>query len=167
MVQVKDNFPKGLGLMSFSNVTDENTSSCALPKQIPSDDFCRGKVVLFAIPAAFTPTCQNKHIPGFLEHYDAIKAKGVDKIACIANDSHFVMFAFGRQLGCGDKILMLGDNNGILNDALPDLNQDLSSNSLGSKRLKRFAMIINEGVIEYIGIGGLDVSGAEAVLAKL
>ena len=130
--------------------------------------FSGKKVVLLAVPGAFTPTCSDTHLPGFLARADQIKAKGADTIACIAVHDAFVMAAWGRDRGVGEQILMLADGNGELTRAL-GLELDASAFGLGS-RSRRFAAIIDDGVVSRLGVepaGEVGVSSAEAVLADL
>jgi peroxiredoxin len=127
-----------------------------------------GKVVLFAVPGAFTPTCSDHHLPGFVMQADEILAKGVDKIACIAVNDAFVMGAWGNAQGTGDKILMLADGNGEFT-AAAGLELDLKGLGLGV-RSQRYAAILSDGVVEelFIDTGrNVDVSGADAVLKAL
>lgn len=145
------------------------TPSADGPKEISTDEIFRGKkVVLFAVPGAFTPTCSTKHLPGFIEHAAAIKAKGVDTIACLAVNDAFVLGAWAKDRHADDKILMLADGSGVLTKAL-GLEVDLSTRGLGV-RSQRFAMIVDDGRIAYLAIeppGGFDASRAEAILARL
>ena len=128
-----------------------------------------GKVVLFGVPGAFTPTCSDHHLPGFVMQADEILAKGVDTIACVAVNDPFVMHAWGSAQGTGDKVLMLADGNGDF-AAASGLELDLSGIGLG-KRSQRYAAILQDGVVEQIFVetnpGGVDVSGADAVLKAL
>lgn len=125
-------------------------------------------IVLFGVPGAFTPTCSQKHLPGFLSHYASLKAHGVDEIWCLAVNDHFVMAAWGRELGATGKIRMLADGSADYARKL-GLDRDLSKNGMGT-RLKRFAMILHDGVISYLGVeepGKFEASSAETVLANL
>ena len=128
-----------------------------------------GKVVLFGVPGAFTPTCSDHHLPGFVMQADEILARGVDRIACIAVNDPFVMNAWGNAQGTGDKILMLADGNGDF-AAQTGLQLDLSGLGLGT-RSQRYAAILNNGVVEQIFVeenaGGVDVSGSDKVLKAL
>jgi peroxiredoxin len=127
-----------------------------------------GRVVLFAVPGAFTPTCSDAHLPGFLLRADELKAKGVDKIVCIAVNDVFVMGAWAKDRHVGDAIVMLADGNGEFTKAM-GLELDGSSFGLGT-RSQRYAAIIEDGVIKDIFVepgAGLEVSSAEAVLAAL
>jgi glutaredoxin/glutathione-dependent peroxiredoxin len=128
----------------------------------------KGKVVLFGVPGAFTPTCSDHHLPGFVLRADDIRAKGVDTIACIAVNDVFVMGAWGEAQGTGDKITMLADGNGDF-AAEVGLTLDGSGFGLGT-RSQRYAAIIEDGVVTELMVEpdpGVDVSSAEAVLAKL
>ena len=139
------------------------------PKPVKTDDIFAGKkVVLFALPGAFTPTCSAKHLPSFVQNADAIKAKGIDTIACVSVNDAFVMGAWGDQQKVGDKIMMLGDGNGDLTRAL-GLEMDGSRFGMG-KRSQRFAMIVDNGVVKELNVeepGAFAVSSAEHVLTQL
>ncbi|HET9018886.1 MAG TPA: peroxiredoxin, partial [Acetobacteraceae bacterium] len=117
---------------------------------------------------AFTPTCSAKHMPGFVEHADEIRAKGVDTIACMAVNDAFVMGAWGKDQGVDDKILMLADGSGAFTKAL-GLELDLVARGLGV-RSQRFALVAQDGKVTHLAVeqpGGFDVSRAEAVLGAL
>ena len=127
-----------------------------------------GKVVLFAVPGAFTPGCSKIHLPGYVEHGDELKAKGVSTIACIAVNDAWVMQAWGDAQGATGKIVMLADGNGEFTRAM-GLDVDLSVAGLGS-RSQRYAAILDDGVITSLDVEpnpGVDVSKCENVLAKL
>jgi glutaredoxin/glutathione-dependent peroxiredoxin len=127
-----------------------------------------GKVVLFAVPGAFTPGCSKIHLPGFVADAQSLKGKGVDTIACISINDAWVMEAWGESQGVGDKILMLADGNGDFADAM-----GLSFNGSGfglGKRSQRYAAIIEDGIIKNLDVeagGGVDVSACSAVLTRL
>ncbi|MEZ5237245.1 MAG: peroxiredoxin [Acidimicrobiia bacterium] len=127
----------------------------------------KGKVVLFAVPGAFTPGCSKVHLPGFVAEGDKLKEKGVDTIACIAVNDAFVMAAWAENQGVGDKILMLGDGNGAFTEAM-GLVLDGSGFGLGS-RSKRYAAIIEDGVIKNLDVdqSGIELSTCSAVLGRL
>ncbi|HEV7760319.1 MAG TPA: peroxiredoxin [Acidimicrobiales bacterium] len=128
----------------------------------------KGKVVLFAVPGAFTPTCSEKHLPGFVVRADDIKAKGVDTVACISVNDAFVMGAWGAQQDPDGQITFLADGNGEFTAAL-GLELDGSGFGLGT-RSQRYAAIIDDGVVTELLVEpapGLDVSSAESVLGKL
>jgi len=139
------------------------------PKPVKTDDLFAGKkVVVFALPGAFTPTCSAKHLPGFVQNADAIKAKGIDAIACVSVNDAFVMGAWGEQQKVGDKVMMLADGNGDFTRAL-GLELDGSRFGMG-KRSQRFAMIIDNGVVKELNVeepGAFAVSSAEHVLKQL
>ncbi len=139
------------------------------PKETSTDEIFKGKkVVLFATPGAFTPTCSVKHLPGFVEHAGAIKAKGVDTVACIAVNDAFVMGAWGKDQGTDGKVVMLADGSGAFTKAL-GLELDLVSRGMGV-RSQRFALIAEKGKVTYLGVeqpGGFDVSKAESILVRL
>lgn len=139
------------------------------PQPVSSDDYFAGKrVALFSVPGAFTPTCSAKHLPGFVEKADAIKAKGVDDIACTAVNDAFVMGAWGKANGVEGKVTMLGDGNGDFAKAV-GLEMDGSKFGLGA-RGQRFAMIVNDGTVEQLHVeapGEFKVSAAEYVLDQL
>jgi glutaredoxin/glutathione-dependent peroxiredoxin len=139
------------------------------PKEINTDDIFKGKkVVLFAVPGAFTPTCSAKHLPGFVQQADAIRAKGVDTVVCMAVNDPFVMGAWAKEQGTGDKIVMLADGSGAFTKAL-GLELDLVARGLGV-RSQRFALVADDGKVTHLAVeppGGFDASRAEAVLAAL
>ena len=140
------------------------------PKPVQSSEVLgQGKVVLFAVPGAFTPTCNDHHLPGFVMQADEILAKGVDRIACIAVNDAFVLGAWGNAQGTGDKILMLSDGNGEF-AAAAGMELDLSGIGLGT-RSQRYAAILQDGVVEEMFLesnpGQVDVSGSDKVLKAL
>lgn len=130
--------------------------------------FAGKKVVLFAVPGAFTPTCSAKHLPGFIEKADEIRAKGVDDIICMSVNDAFVMKAWGADRGAGDKVRLIADGNGDLTKAL-GLEFDGSGIGFGL-RSQRFAAIVQNGVVKKLAVdagGKFEVSSAEAILAAL
>ena len=139
------------------------------PAPVSTDDVFKGKkVVLFAVPGAFTPTCSNKHLPGYLKQYDAFRAKGVDTIACVSVNDAWVMQQWAESQGAGDKILMLADGNGDFTKAM-GLEMDGSGFGLGG-RSRRYAAIVENGVITSLEVeegGGISVSACENISAKL
>ena len=136
---------------------------------VSTDDFFAGrKVVIFAVPGAFTPTCNDTHFPGFMVNADTIKEKGVDTIACIAVNDPFVTAAWAKALGAGEHVQVLSDGNADYTKAL-GLTLDLSAIGLGV-RSKRYAAVIDNGTVSYLGVEeGKDVgvSSAAAVLEAL
>ena len=139
------------------------------PAEIGRDELFKGKTVaLFALPGAFTPTCSAKHVPGFLANHDALKAKGVDTIACLSVNDAFVMGAWGKDQKVEDRILMLADGSGEFTKAV-GLDADFTPHGMGV-RSKRYAMIVKDGVVTHLAVEpapGLDVSSAEATLKAL
>ena|SRR5687768_70066 len=139
------------------------------PQDVKTEDLFKGKkVVLFSVPGAFTPTCDAKHLPGFVEKAGALKAKGVDTIACMAVNDVFVMNAWGKHSNVGDKIVMLADGNGDYARAL-GLEMDGRGFGLGM-RGQRFAIVVKDGVAEKVLVEApreFKVSSAESVLGQL
>ena len=126
------------------------------------------KVVLFALPGAFTPTCSAKHLPGFVNNFQAIKAKGVDAIACLSVNDAFVMDAWGKDQNVEDKVMMLADGNADFTKAV-GLTMDGSGYGMGT-RSQRYAMVIDKGVITALNVeapGAFEVSSAESILKAL
>ncbi|HIQ17860.1 MAG TPA: peroxiredoxin [Novosphingobium capsulatum] len=138
------------------------------PEAVQSTEFFKGKrVALFAVPGAFTPTCSAKHLPGFVEKADAIKAKDIDEIACISVNDAFVMKAWGAANGA-DTVTMLADGNGDFAKAV-GLTMDGSGFGMGL-RSQRYAMVVNDGVVEQLHVeapGDFKVSSAEYLLEQL
>ena len=138
------------------------------PDGITTDDLFNGKkVILFGLPGAFTPTCSAKHVPGYVQHADAIKAKGVDTIACISVNDAFVMGAWGKDQNVGNKVMMLADGSAEFTKAA-GLELDLVDRGMGV-RCQRFSMIVDNGVIQSINIdeGTFDKTSAEQALSDL
>ena len=137
--------------------------------QISTDEIFSGKkVVLFAVPGAYTPTCTAQHLPGFQSKGDALKAKGVDAVVCMAVNDPFVMKAWAESVGVRGEVMMLPDGNAELTKAL-GLEMDGSGVGLGL-RSKRFAMIVDNGTVTHLAVEegpGLDVSSAEKILEAL
>jgi len=138
-------------------------------KDISTEQLAKGKkIVLFAVPGAFTPTCSLKHLPGFIEKADEIKAKGVDAIACISVNDAFVMDAWGKSVGAGDKVMMLADGSGQLAKAL-NVELDLTDKGLGV-RSRRYAMLVDDLVVKTLNLeegGAFTVSSADSILEAL
>ncbi|MBH62858.1 MAG: peroxiredoxin [Alphaproteobacteria bacterium] len=139
------------------------------PEQVSTEDLFKGKkVVAFALPGAFTPTCSAKHLPGFVANADAIKAKGVDSIICLSVNDVFVMDAWGKDQNVGDKVAMIADGSGALANAL-GLELDLTERGLGV-RSRRYSMIVDDGVVSLLNLedgGAFEVSSAEKILEQL
>ncbi len=158
-IKAGDKMPAG----TFTRMTKDG------PKKIGTDELFAGKtVVLFSVPGAFTPTCDAKHLPGFVQLADDIKKKGVDTIACTAVNDVFVMNAWGKSGGVGDKVLMLADGNAEYAKAL-GLELDATGHGMGH-RGQRFALIVKNGVATQVDIeapGEFKVSTAENILKQL
>ena len=138
-------------------------------KDVTAEDLFKGKkVVLFSVPGAFTPTCDAKHLPGFVQLADQIRAKGVDTIACMAVNDVFVMNAWGKASSAGDKVMMLADGNGDYAKAL-GLEMDARKFGMGV-RGQRFAVIVDDGVVKSVNVeepGQFKVSAADHILGQL
>ena len=149
--------------VTFKKMTDEG------PADINSDDYFKGRTVaLFSVPGAFTPTCSAKHLPGFVENADQLKAKGIDEIACTAVNDAFVMGAWGKSAGAEGKVTMLADGNADFVKAL-GLTMDATAAGLGL-RGQRFSLIATDGVIITLNVEEpreYKVSSAEHMLGQL
>ena len=158
-IKVGDAMPEG----KFMRMTQDG------PQKLSSDELFKDKtVVFFSVPGAFTPTCDAKHLPGFVELADQIRAKGVDTIACTAVNDVFVMNAWGKAGGVGDKVLMLADGNGEYVKSL-GLELDASGYGMGL-RGQRFAIIAKNGIVTHVNVeapGEFKVSAADYVLKQL
>ena len=139
------------------------------PKDIQTEELFRGKkVLLFSVPGAFTPTCNAKHLPGFVANATALKAKGIDTIACMSVNDVFVMNAWGKSSGVGDNVLMLADGNG---DYARALGLELDGREFGlGMRGQRFAILVDNGIAKRVNVEApreFKVSSAEHILAQL
>ena len=158
-IQVGDKFPEQK-LQIATNKGIENATTGEL--------LAGKKVVLFAVPGAFTPTCSAKHLPGFIDRAAEIRSKGVDSILCLSVNDAFVMEAWAKERGAGDKIVMLADGSAELTKAL-GLEMDGSRFGMGL-RCQRFAAIVEDGVVTALQVDApmkFEVSSAEAILAAL
>jgi peroxiredoxin len=139
------------------------------PEPLSTDELFGGKkVVLFSVPGAFTPTCSAKHLPSYVENAAALKAKGVDTIACMAVNDVFVMSAWGNAGNVGDSVLMLADGNGEYARAL-GMELDASGFGMGT-RSKRFSVIVDDGVVTHLNVeppGEFGISSGDAALEQL
>jgi glutaredoxin/glutathione-dependent peroxiredoxin len=137
--------------------------------ELTTEDLFNGKTVaLFAVPAAYTRTCSTKHLPGFVANAEALKAKGVDTIVCMAVNDAFVMDAWGKDRNVGGAVLMVGDGNADLTRAL-GLDKDSTANGMGI-RSQRFSMMVKDGVLKSLDIdppGQFGATSAEAMLDRL
>ncbi|KAI0828517.1 Redoxin [Trametes gibbosa] len=167
-VQVGETIPQGTFTYIPYTPELEDHSACGIPVKLNTDEWKGKKVVLVSVPGAFTPTCHSNHIPPFLQKYDEFKAKGVDVVAIVAANDAFVLSGWARFLGLQDKILALSDPNARWSAEL-GLSQDLSAVDFGT-RTKRYALIIDDLKVKYVGVEtarAVTVSGADAVLAAL
>jgi peroxiredoxin len=165
-IKVGDRIPDGT-LTEFIAV---ETEGCALgPNAFQVADLVKGKkIAVFAVPGAFTPTCSAKHVPSFLENHDAIKAKGVDEIWCVATNDAFVMGAWAKEQGSQGKIRMLADGSAKWTKAL-GLELDLTERGMGV-RSQRYSMVLKDGVVEKLNIeaaGKYEVSDGATMLKQL
>ena len=159
-VQVGDSMPDG----SFTTMTDDG------PKAVSTDELFGGKkVVLFGLPGAFTPTCSAKHLPGYVENADALKAKGVSTIACMSVNDAFVMGAWGKDQQVGDKVMLLADGIAEYTGKL-GLELDLTARGMGM-RCQRFSILVDDGTVQSVNIeeapAEVTSTGAEGMLAQL
>ncbi len=138
-------------------------------QDVSTAQLCAGKkVVLFAVPGAFTPTCSEQHLPGFIDKAGELKAKGVDTIACVSVNDSFVMKAWGKDRGTGDKVRLIADGNGDLSKAL-GLDFDGSGIGFGT-RARRFAAVVDNGVVKTLNVEKpmkFEVSDADSILSAL
>ncbi|HQR60610.1 MAG TPA: peroxiredoxin [Methylophilaceae bacterium] len=166
-IQVGDSLPEG----KLTECTEfDPANGCPLnPQPLDVAALTKGKkIVIFGVPGAFTPLCSARHLPGYVEHYGALKAKGVDEIWCMAVNDAFVMAAWGREQKAGSKVRMMADGSADYAKKL-GLDRDLTGGGMGI-RCYRFAMIVDDGVVKYLGVeasGKFEVSNVEAVLTKL
>jgi peroxiredoxin len=159
-IKVGDTLPLDLRLKEMGD---------AGPRDVSVGEIFSGKrVVLFAVPGAFTPTCSMKHLPGFVSGAQSLRSKGIQEIVCLSVNDAFVMDAWGKAQGAAGKVRMLADGNGEFTRAV-GLELDASGFGMG-KRSQRYAMVANDGKVEQLHVepgGGLKVSSCEAVLEKL
>lgn len=138
------------------------------PEAVTTDDLFKGKkVALFGVPGAFTPTCSAKHLPGFVQNAETLKGKGVDAIICTSVNDVFVMNAWGKDQGCGDKVAMLADGDAAFTKAA-GLELDLTGKGLGLRN-QRFSMLVDDGVVKVLNIdpSGFDKTSAETLLSQI
>lgn len=159
MIQIDDKIPS----LKLMLATSEG------PREVDTVELLGGgRVVLFAVPGAFTPTCSAKHLPGFVKLAADFKAKGVDRIICLSVNDAFVMGAWAKDQKVGDSVMMLADGSGLFTRAL-GLELDLTARGMGI-RSQRFALVVEDGVVTKVAVeepGGFEVSRAEAILEAL
>ncbi len=165
-IKVGDKLPPG----TLSEYNEVETAGCPVgPTDVKVEDLTKGKkVVIFAVPGAFTPTCSAKHVPSFLSNVEKLKAKGVDEVVCLSVNDPFVMGAWGREQKTSNKIRMLADGSGRYTKAL-GLELDLSARGLGM-RSQRFSMLVDDGVVKTLNVenaGKYEVSDAETLLKQM
>ncbi len=158
-IKAGDKMPSG----NLTVVTKEG------PQKTSAEEFFKGKkVVLFSVPGAFTPTCDAKHLPGFVERAGDLRAKGIDTIACLSVNDAFVMKAWGKSQNVDDKVVMLADGNA---DYTKSLGLDFDATGFGmGTRGQRFALVIDDGVVQQVHVeqkGEFKVSSADYVLEQI
>ena len=157
-IKVGDKIPSG----TLMHMTESG------PAPMTTEDLFKGTVLLFSVPGAFTPTCSAKHLPGFVTNAAEIKARGIDKIVCMSVNDVFVMNAWGKDQGVGDKVIMAADGNGAFSKAL-GLDMDATKFGMGM-RGQRFSLIAKDGVVSHLNVeagGEFKVSSAEHALSQL
>jgi peroxiredoxin len=165
-IRIGDRLPEG----TLTEMIDEERPGCTTgPNNFSVSDLTRGKrIVIFGLPGAFTPTCSAKHVPGYVQGHDKLKAKKVDEIWCISVNDAFVMGAWGREQKAGGKVRMMADGSATYTRAL-GLDQDLTARGLGV-RSQRYSMLVEDGVVKALNVeqpGKFEVSDADTMLAKL
>lgn len=165
MIQVGDTLPQAQ-LMEFNEVEGDG---CSLgPNPVDVSTASAGKTIaVFALPGAFTPTCSAKHVPGYVQHYEAFKAAGVDEIWCLSVNDAFVMGAWAREQKTAGKVRMLGDGSALFAQAT-GLTLDLTSRGMGL-RSNRYSMLVRDGKVLTLNVEGpgkFEVSDAETLLAQ-
>jgi len=165
-IKVGDTLPDAT-LMEFIEV--EGNGCTVGPNAFKVSDIVKGKkIAVFGLPGAFTPTCSAQHVPSYLAHYDALKAKGIDEIWCLSVNDAFVMGAWARDQKAAGKVRMLADGSADFTRKL-GLELDLTARGMGV-RMQRFSMVVDNGVVKQINVeapGKFEVSGAEAMLKQL
>jgi peroxiredoxin len=165
-IKVGDTLPDG----QLSEFIEVETAGCALgPNTFKVSDLVKGKkIVVFGLPGAYTPTCSAKHVPSYLQHYDALKAKGVDEIWCMSVNDAFVMGAWGRDQHATGKVRMMADGSADYTKKL-GLELDLTARGMGV-RCQRFSMFVDNGVVKSLNIEGpgkYEVSDAETMIKQV
>ncbi|HZZ05482.1 peroxiredoxin [Paraburkholderia sp.] len=166
MIQTGEKLPDA---MLFEFVEDARAGCTLGPNSFNVHEQTAGKrVVIFGLPGAFTPTCSAKHVPGYVEHAEQLRALGVDEIWCVSVNDAFVMGAWGRDQHASGKVRMMADGSAAFTRAL-GLEQDLSARGMGI-RSQRYAMVVDDGVVKTLNVeaaGKFEVSDAGSILATL
>ena len=166
-IKVGDRLPEGR--LTEATEFDDSTGCPMNPRDLQVQDLVKGKkIAVFALPGAYTPTCSAKHVPGYVANFDALKKKGIDEIWCISVNDAFVMASWGRDQKAGGKVRMMADGNADYTKKL-GLELDLTARNMGV-RSSRYSMLVDDGVVKQLNVeapGKFEVSGAEALLAKL
>src|SRR5438874_5674415 len=165
-IKVGDRLPNG----TLNEFIEVETEGCSVgPNTFKVEDMVKGKkIVIFGLPGAFTPTCSAKHVPGYVGNFDALKAKGVDEVWCIAVNDAFVMGAWGRDQKAGGKVRMMADGSAIFTKAL-GLDMDLTARGMGV-RSQRYSMLVDNGVVRAVNVeqpGKFEDSDADTMLKSL
>jgi peroxiredoxin len=166
-IKVGDRLPEGR--LTEATEFDDSTGCPMNPRDLQVQDLVKGKkIAIFALPGAYTPTCSAKHVPGYVANFDALKKKGIDEIWCLSVNDAFVMASWGRDQKAGGKVRMMADGNADYTKKL-GLELDLTARNMGV-RSSRYSMLVEDGVVKQLNVeapGKFEVSGAEALLAKL
>ena len=165
-IKIGDHLPDGM----LAEFVETASAGCALgPNTFQVADLTKGKkIAIFGLPGAFTPTCSAQHVPGYVQHADALKAKGVDEIWCISVNDAFVMGAWGREQKATGTVRMMADGNAAFSKAL-GLDADFSKHGMGT-RSQRYSMVVEDGVVRQLNVeqgGKFEVSKAETMLGQL
>ena len=165
-IKVGDRLPDG----TLTEFIAEETPGCTIgPNNFSVSDLTKGKkIVVFAVPGAFTPTCSVKHVPSFVGNYDKLKAKKVDEIWCVAVNDAFVLGAWSKEQKAGGKVRMMADGSGMFTKAL-GLELDLIARGMGI-RSQRYSMLVDDGVVKALNVeapGKFEVSDADTLLKQL
>ena len=165
-INTGDHLPEG----KLAEFIDTETEGCSLgPNTFNVSDLTKGKTIaIFGLPGAYTPTCSAQHVPGYIQHANELKAKGVDEIWCISVNDAFVMGAWGRELNATGTVRMMADGNADFSKAL-GLSADFSAYGMGT-RSQRYSMLVKDGVVKQLHVeaaGKFEVSNAETMLANM
>lgn len=164
-IKIGDRVPDG----KLSESTEFDAACPLPPKDVSVADAVKGKrIVVFALPGAFTPTCSAKHVPSYIENMDKLKAKKVDEVWCVATNDGFVMAAWGKDLNAIGKVRMLGDGSAVWTKAL-GLELDLTARNMGV-RSQRYSMLLEDGIVKSLNVEGpgkFEVSDAQTMLGQL